>query len=574
MTPFPPHHRLLTRQLRKLGIESGVPDAKQWSEFLGMVATTYHEADLERDTLERSLTISSIEMRELYDDLARSSASELATERDKLRGIMAVQTAVLDASPDGIVVMDQAGNVLLANRRFAEVCRIPAEVMATGDQVAIRRAALAQAVDPDKVMLKVDELQPDQTGVASDELEFRDARVIERYSYPALDATGEVRGRVWAFRDVTSQRRDEARLRDAHAFLDSIFETIPNMVFVKDAEQLRFVRFNRAGEKLLGVPRADILCHTDHDLFPREQADFFVAKDREALAQHDVVTIEEEVIDTPQGPRRLRTRKTPIYGPDGEAKYLLGVSEDITAEREREAELYLAKEHAETASRAKSDFLLNMSHELRTPLNSILGFARVLGRSSNLTPDEVEYLTDITSAGTHMLQLVNDLLDLRALEAHPLELGALELLPPLHEAARMVQPLLAERQQTFETDFAPELPPCVAARRPVVQALINLLTNATKFTPVGGHISLRAFREHNRIVIQVTDDGIGISPEDQAKLFVYFEQLSGKHAHHMQGSGVGLALTRALIEKMGGTIKVTSAVGKGTTFEIKLGVAP
>ena len=190
MTPFPPHHRLLTRQLRKLGIESGVPDAKQWSEFLGMVATTYHEADLERDTLERSLTISSIEMRELYDDLARSSASELATERDKLRGIMAVQTAVLDASPDGIVVMDQAGNVLLANRRFAEVCRIPAEVMATGDQVAIRRAALAQAVDPDKVMLKVDELQPDQTGVASDELEFRDARVIERYSYPAIDAAG------------------------------------------------------------------------------------------------------------------------------------------------------------------------------------------------------------------------------------------------------------------------------------------------------------------------------------------------------------------------------------------------
>ncbi len=262
----------------------------------------------------------------------------------------------------------------------------------------------------------------------------------------------------------------------------------------------------------------------------------------------------------------------PILDAQNRPMYLLGISEDITEERARSAELYLAKERAEKASRAKSDFLLNMSHEMRTPLNAILGFGRVLRRTTKgrLGEDEQAHLGDIVAAGEHMLQLINDLLDLRSLEALGLEVRQVELLPPLHEAFRMIQPLANERAQQLVMDVAPDLPPCLGERRAIVQVFVNLMTNATKFTPMGGKIEVRAHSEAGVVRLEVADTGCGIAPQDQAKLFSYFEQLGAKHEHHMKGSGLGLALTRALVEKMGGSISVASTVGEGTTFEVRL----
>ncbi len=347
------------------------------------------------------------------------------------------------------------------------------------------------------------------------------------------------------------------------------------MVFVKDAQDLRFVRLNRAGEQLLGVSRDALIGRNDHDLFPAHQADAFVETDRAVLAQRDVVTIREEELQTASGPRQLRTRKIPICDSTNRPLYLLGISEDITEERARSAELYLARDRAQTATRAKSDFLLNMSHELRTPLNAILGFARVVRRSARerLTEDELAHVGDIVTAGEHMLQLINDLLDLRSLEAQALEVGPVELLPPLAEAVRMVQAIARERSQELVLDADAVLPVCLGERRAIVQILVNLLTNAVKFTPDAGRIELRARGEAGMIRLQVIDTGVGIAPEDQARLFHYFEQLGAKHMHRMKGSGVGLALTRALVEKMGGAISVDSTLGKGTTFEVRLPVA-
>ena len=134
----------------------------------------------------------------------------------------------------------------------------------------------------------------------------------------------------------------------------------------------------------------------------------------------------------------------------------------------------------------------------------------------------------------------------------------------------MVLPLAEEQAQELGIDVPGDLPPLMGERRALVQVLVNLLTNAAKFTPARGHLAVRARLEPSWVVIQVIDDGIGIAEEDQARLFQYFEQLGAKHQHHMKGSGVGLALTRALVEKMGGTIGVTSALGVGTTFEVRL----
>ena len=563
-------HPLLTRQLKRLGLGREVPTEAQWTALLTVVGATYREAEQDRELVERAMMISSAEMRELYDNLEQASRTSHVAHRDQLLATNAVKAAVLEASPDGMLVIGERREVVLYNHQFLEIWRIPEEVRRTGQHAAFLAYTFTQLVDPVAFRIRIDELYADPTASSEDEIELLDGRVIERCSRPIMDADGTTRGRLWSFRDVTARRRDEANLRSAHAFLDSIFETLPNMVFVKEASELRFVRFNRAGEELLGVERDRLIGHSDHELFPAEQADSFVAADRVALAQAKTTTIAEEQIETSRGMRYLRTRKIPIAGADGRPAYLLGISEDITEERARSAELYLAKERAETASRVKSDFLLNMSHELRTPLNAILGFARVLGRSAKgrLDADEEAYLRDIVVAGEHMLQLVNDLLDLRSLEAQALEVAPTELLPPLHEAIRMIQPLAREREQTLAVDISPDLPRCLGERRAIVQVLVNLMTNATKFTPKGGRLAIRARGDHGMVQLEVADTGCGISSEDQHRLFQYFEQLGAKQA--MKGSGVGLALTRALVEKMGGAISVASVVGDGTTFSVRL----
>ena len=563
---------MLERQLRRFGLRDAPPTPEQWTALLEAVDTSYHDADQDREMLERALTISSREMRELYADLEASTRSRIAEQREHILATDAVKAAVLEATPDAILVVDGEQRIIICNRRFLEIWRIPDEVAARGDDQEILVCASQQLANPEAVLARVRALYQEPLAKSQDELSLVDGRVLERFSLPAIDADGVVRGRLWIFRDVTARRRDEVKVREAHNFLDSIIECLPNMVFVKDAENLRFVRFNRAGEQLLGIDRSVLLGHSDHDLFPVDQADGFVAKDREVLAQREVVTISEEEIQTATGPRRLRTHKIPILDAQNRPMYLLGISEDITEERARSAELYLAKERAEKASRAKSDFLLNMSHEMRTPLNAILGFGRVLRRTTKgrLGEDEQAHLGDIVAAGEHMLQLINDLLDLRSLEALGLEIRQVELLPPLHEAFRMIQPLANERAQQLVMDVAPDLPPCLGERRAIVQVFVNLMTNATKFTPMGGKIEVRAHSEAGVVRLEVADTGCGIAPQDQAKLFSYFEQLGAKHEHHMKGSGLGLALTRALVEKMGGSISVASTVGEGTTFEVRL----
>lgn len=220
-------------------------------------------------------------------------------------------------------------------------------------------------------------------------------------------------------------------------------------------------------------------------------------------------------------------------------------------------------------------FLANMSHELRTPLNSILGFARVLDRTigSGLDTKQREFFHYILHAAEHMLRLVNDLLDLRSLEENKLALERVDLEPVAHEVAGLLQPLFEEKRIHFTLCVSSGLPLAVAERRSVVQILINLLSNAVKFTPAGGSVGMSAEASGSSISIKVSDTGIGIEATNQERLFTYHEQLGAKHAHSMKGSGIGLALTKALVTKQGGSISVESAPNEGSTFTVVLQAA-
>jgi len=230
----------------------------------------------------------------------------------------------------------------------------------------------------------------------------------------------------------------------------------------------------------------------------------------------------------------------------------------------------------EIASRHKSEFLANMSHELRTPLNAIIGFSEVLAERmfGEINEKQAEYLADILESGRHLLSLINDILDLAKIEAGRMELdlGDFSLPSAIENTITLVRERAHRRGITLERALDERIGTIRADERKVKQVLLNLLSNALKFTPEGGRISVHANVRGGMSQISVTDTGVGIAPEDQAAVFEEFRQV-GTTAKKVEGTGLGLAISRKFIELHGGTIWVTSKVGVGSTFAFTLPTA-
>lgn len=243
---------------------------------------------------------------------------------------------------------------------------------------------------------------------------------------------------------------------------------------------------------------------------------------------------------------------------------------DVTGKHYAQEALKTAKEEAEKASLAKTQFLANMSHEMRTPLNSIIGFARVLHRGTfgPLSEQQDRFARNILEAGEHMLRLVNDLLDYRRMEeGHTsVELAPMALLPAVEDAVLFSRADLDERQHRLELALPLDLPPVLVDRQALVRILTNLISNACKYTEAGGHIIVKAREDADMVTVLVKDNGVGIAKEDLTRVFNYFEQAQSKLSGRSVGSGLGLALARQLVRKMGGEIHVESEVDKGSTF--------
>jgi PAS domain S-box-containing protein len=243
--------------------------------------------------------------------------------------------------------------------------------------------------------------------------------------------------------------------------------------------------------------------------------------------------------------------------------------------RERTAELAVAKERAEGAGRLKSDFLANMSHELRTPLNAIIGFAELMhrGKVGPVSAEHEEYLGDILTSSKHLLQLINDVLDLTKVESGKMEfrLESVDLTKLAREVCDIVRGLAASGGLQVGTHVDPEVATVVVDPARVKQILYNYVSNAIKFTPAGGRITIRILPEGPALFrIDVEDTGVGIAADDLGKLFVEFQQLDASAAKEYQGTGLGLALTKKLAEAHGGRVAVHSTPGEGSTFSVIL----
>lgn len=268
----------------------------------------------------------------------------------------------------------------------------------------------------------------------------------------------------------------------------------------------------------------------------------------------------------------------PLHDRSGHTIGAIIVYQDIT-ERRLVAEQRQAREAADAANRAKSNFLANMSHELRTPLNAIIGFSELLEDQTfgPLNDKQQRYVTNVHSSGRHLLQLVNDILDLAKIEAGRLVLEpeSIDLNALLHDMQRGIEPLATAKRQTFVLEVAENLPSLTADRPKVKQILYNLFSNAIKFTPEGGRIGVRATPARSddggdQIQVAVWDSGVGIAEEDLHRIFLEFEQVDSSYVRQQEGTGLGLALTQRLVEAHGGRIWVESKPGKGSTFTFVL----
>ena len=290
---------------------------------------------------------------------------------------------------------------------------------------------------------------------------------------------------------------------------------------------------------------------------------------RRLAGEETVSNYEFRLIRSDGTPVWVDTRAALVHW-DGKPASLSWMS-DISHRKGIEAELIKSKEAAEFANRTKTEFLANMSHELRTPLNAIIGFSEVI-KDEMFGPvglkKYADYAKDIHTSGRHLLDLINDILDLSKLEAGKLELR--EESVALDEAVEECLTLVRSRAQKADivlaTEIEPGLPPLMCDERAMKQVLLNFLSNAVKFTPAGGTVTTGVRREGGGIAFFVRDTGIGMSEADVEVALAAFGQVDSKVVRQHHGTGLGLPISKSLIELHGGTLGVESAPGKGTTM--------
>ena len=390
-------------------------------------------------------------------------------------------------------------------------------------------------------------------------------------------------------------------LTQAHDLLRDVIDTAPIRVFWKDRES-RYLGCNPAFARDAGKQSpAELIGLDDFAMGWTPQAELYRADDRAIMRAGQARLNYEEPQHTPEGKTIwLRTSKVPLRDTDGKVVGVLGIYDDITARKEIEAELARHRQHleklvlertaelteakvaAEAANRAKSAFLANMSHELRTPMNAILGMTDLALRRAG-DPKQIDQLTKVKTASTHLLHVINDILDLSKIEAERLQLKRVDF--TLSEVLQDLVSLTGQKVMDKGLKFLVQLQPGLPVRRfngdpmRLGQILLNLADNALKFTERGA-ITVRAnlVADNPDDVLlrwEVADTGIGIDPAALGRLFSAFEQADNSMTRKYGGTGLGLVISQRLVRMMGGEIGVESTPGVGSTFwfTVRLGQA-
>ncbi len=490
----------------------------------------------------------------------------LEENEEVLKNLDVIESS-LESMNAGIMI-DCMNSRVIMNSKFIKMWDISADLISQNSAAKVLEHVIAQAFDGSGGAATIKKLQ-----TASDRdqvtLYLKNNEAVYDLDAGPLLQSGKMIGTVYCTTDITSVKLRELEEENKNR-LETVLASIISGVVLIDAETSTIVDANPIAEEMIGLPQEKIIgksCH--HFICPAEEGkcpirDLGLKVDRS-----------ERVLINKDG-NRVPILKSVVPITISDKKYFVESFVDLTRIKQAEDSLIQAKITAETANRAKSEFLATMSHELRTPLNSVIGFSDLMisGNVGEISEKQKKFLGNISMSGKHLLALINNILDISKIEAGKMELNyeIFAVAETFNEVKQLISPLVEKKG--LKTDFCldEKLVNIYADKIRFKQILFNLASNAIKFTPAGGKITLSSKMDGKTAQFTVRDTGIGIAEKDQHKLFKPFTQLDSATNRMYEGTGLGLSLVKSFVELHKGKIWFESEVGKGTafTFEIPL----
>jgi len=502
-------------------------------------------------------------------DLKREIAERKRAEK-VLKDSQALYSSLVENLPVHVLRKDLEGRFTFANQSFCDLLGKPLEDIAGKTDFDFYPEELAQKY-------RQDDQRVIETGELFEAVEVNkkdgETRYVQVMKSAVRDAAGRVAGVQVIFWDVTERHKAKAALEQERYLLHALMDNLPHSIYFTDA-QSHFIRINRALARYFGLSDAsEALGKTDSDFFADEHALQAKADEEQVMRSGQPLLDKEEKETWPNGHETwVTSTKLPLYNEQGEIVGTFGISRDITERRRAAEALRAAKEAAEVASRAKSDFLATMSHEIRTPMNGIIGMIDLL-LGMNPTDQQRTYLELASQSAETLLRLINDILDFSKIEAGKLELESVgfELRDTLGDTLQTLAGRASEKDLELTYHIPPEVPDdLVGDPGRFCQIIVNLVGNAIKFTEQGEiavTVKLESLKDHEaRLHFAVSDTGPGIAPEKQRLIFEAFRQADSSMSRRYGGTGLGLAISSHLVEMMSGRMWLESTEGRGSTF--------